>query len=249
LTAPPISLADCLAQAARLTGNSQDPAYVWAVREGVARLGQLSPYVLRRTLKDRTCVVCGLSMPRLQYVVSQPIREGTPFSYAGHLCIPDAAKDLLPRGVPDMPCVIATHWDPARGEAVNLELDAAGMALVELRRAQRAADETAQREALALLVWSMSTVEAAGLLNISDVALAKRCRKHAVPKPPRGFWQKVIEEHPVDDLIPPAVGPLLARFGWHGDYYDWLDNLPWDDQTGSEDVLAALRKMMGERRF
>ena len=41
------------------------------------------------------------------------------------------------------------------------------------------------------LVWSMPTTEVAKLLGVSDVAVAKRCKKYGMDKPPRGYWAKV----------------------------------------------------------
>jgi len=41
------------------------------------------------------------------------------------------------------------------------------------------------------LVWSKSTMQIAKEFGISDVAIAKRCKKVGVEKPPRGFWNKV----------------------------------------------------------
>lgn len=46
-------------------------------------------------------------------------------------------------------------------------------------------------EELAKLVWTMPTVEVAKLFGVSDVAIAKRCKKYGIPKPPKGFWAKV----------------------------------------------------------
>lgn len=47
------------------------------------------------------------------------------------------------------------------------------------------------REELFALVWERPTSEVAKELGISDVALAKLCRRQQVPKPPRGYWAKV----------------------------------------------------------
>ena len=47
------------------------------------------------------------------------------------------------------------------------------------------------REDLYLLVWTKPTTEVAKILGISDVAVAKRCKKLDIPKPPRGYWAKV----------------------------------------------------------
>ena len=41
---------------------------------------------------------------------------------------------------------------------------------------------------LAKLVWSKPTVEIAKDFGVSDVAIAKRCRKFGIQKPPRGYW-------------------------------------------------------------
>lgn len=41
------------------------------------------------------------------------------------------------------------------------------------------------------LVWSHPTYEVASKLGVSDVAVAKMCRRLDVQKPPRGFWAKV----------------------------------------------------------
>lgn len=40
-------------------------------------------------------------------------------------------------------------------------------------------------------VWSIPVTKLAKELGISDVGLAKVCRRHAVPIPPRGYWAKI----------------------------------------------------------
>ena len=52
-------------------------------------------------------------------------------------------------------------------------------------------DREITREELHRLIWSKPTTAAAKELGLSDVGLAKICRKLAVPKFPRGFWAKV----------------------------------------------------------
>lgn len=56
---------------------------------------------------------------------------------------------------------------------------------------QREAYLTLTREDLYELVWSKPMVELAQDLGLSDVALAKRCRKLGVPVPGRGYWARV----------------------------------------------------------
>jgi hypothetical protein len=52
-------------------------------------------------------------------------------------------------------------------------------------------DKQLSREELFLLVWERPTQEIARAMGISDVALAKRCKKLQVPKPPPGYWAKI----------------------------------------------------------
>ena len=46
------------------------------------------------------------------------------------------------------------------------------------------------KEDLERLVWEKSTVKIAKDLGVSDVAVAKRCKKFGIKKPPRGYWMK-----------------------------------------------------------
>jgi hypothetical protein len=52
-------------------------------------------------------------------------------------------------------------------------------------------DREITREELHELVWSKPTRIAAKEFGLSDVGLAKVCRKLGVKKPPRGYWAKV----------------------------------------------------------
>jgi hypothetical protein len=52
-------------------------------------------------------------------------------------------------------------------------------------------DREITREELHQLVWSKPTRVAAKEFSISDIGLAKICRKLGVKKPPRGLWAKV----------------------------------------------------------
>jgi hypothetical protein len=47
------------------------------------------------------------------------------------------------------------------------------------------------REALYELVWSKPMSRLAEEFGISDVALAKTCRKHEIPIPGRGYWAQL----------------------------------------------------------
>jgi len=69
------------------------------------------------------------------------------------------------------------------------------------------------REELYALVWSQPMRSAAKSRGISDVALAKQCRKADVPVPPRGFWNKKQAGKPVVVLpLPPLpIGAAADR--------------------------------------
>ena len=46
------------------------------------------------------------------------------------------------------------------------------------------------KEELFLLVWEFPTTEVAKQFNVSDKAIAQRCKLLGVEKPPRGYWRK-----------------------------------------------------------
>jgi hypothetical protein len=48
-----------------------------------------------------------------------------------------------------------------------------------------------KRSELYAKVWTTPMTRLAAELGISDVGLAKACRRHAVPAPPRGYWAKL----------------------------------------------------------
>ena len=79
-------------------------------------------------------------------------------------------------------------------------------------------DLALSREDLYELVWSKPVVELAKDLGMSDVALAKRCRKAGVPVPGRGYWARVAagqEPHrpklPQREAEPPYPSTLSFR--------------------------------------
>lgn len=45
-------------------------------------------------------------------------------------------------------------------------------------------------EDLKMLVWKEPTTSIAERLGVSDVAIAKRCKKYGISKPGRGYWSK-----------------------------------------------------------
>ena len=52
-------------------------------------------------------------------------------------------------------------------------------------------DHVLTREELYNKVWSTPMQRLAKEFGISDMGLAKICRKHDIPRPPRGYWAKL----------------------------------------------------------
>jgi hypothetical protein len=46
------------------------------------------------------------------------------------------------------------------------------------------------KEDLEKIIWTMPTTKIAEFYNVSDVAIAKWCKKYNIEKPPRGYWTK-----------------------------------------------------------
>ena len=67
------------------------------------------------------------------------------------------------------------------------------------------------REQLHEKVWSVPVSELSGEFGLSDVAIAKRCRKLGVPCPPRGYWAKVqAGKKPRKAPLPPTKEEAFA---------------------------------------
>ncbi|MCY1165777.1 hypothetical protein D9M73_56880 [compost metagenome] len=54
-------------------------------------------------------------------------------------------------------------------------------------------------------VWTVPMIHLAKELGVSDVGLAKACRRNAIPTPPRGYWMKLASGKQVDK--PPLPKP------------------------------------------
>lgn len=82
---------------------------------------------------------------------------------------------------------------------------------------------TLTRDELYELVWSKPMQELAKDFGLSDVALAKRCRKLAVPVPGRGYWARVAAGQT------PRQAPLKKRSDEPGDYSALTFHAPDED--------------------
>ena len=47
------------------------------------------------------------------------------------------------------------------------------------------------RKELYDLIWSKPIMEISKEFGLSDRGLGKVCERHDIPKPPRGYWQKI----------------------------------------------------------
>jgi hypothetical protein len=75
------------------------------------------------------------------------------------------------------------------------------------------------REALYKLVWSESTRTLSNRFGISDVGLAKACRRANIPTPDRGYWARVAagQECEKTPLPPPEIATAkIVRFRGRG---------------------------------
>lgn len=67
-----------------------------------------------------------------------------------------------------------------------------------------------KRSELYARVWTMPITRLADELGISNVGLAKACRRHAVPVPPRGYWAKLKAGQEPPRTALPTLEPDIA---------------------------------------
>jgi len=73
-------------------------------------------------------------------------------------------------------------------------------------------DKELTREELYEKVWSAPTTQVAAEFGISDVALAKRCKKLNVPKPSLGYWAKVAAgQNPEKVPLSPTINEVFIH--------------------------------------
>lgn len=77
------------------------------------------------------------------------------------------------------------------------------------------------RQELHDLVWSEPMVQLAKKLGISDVGLAKACKRSAVPVPERGYWAKHDAGKPVVQQKLPPRGPGMSDNVTIGSEQSW----------------------------
>lgn len=117
------------------------------------------------------------------------------------------------------------------------------------------------RKELYELLWSQPTRTVAAQLGLSDVALAKQCKKANIPLPSRGYWARRQAGKPtIKVTLPPrfpGASDRLGGFGYRDYYYgaDWpqkflempIPPIPTFDEDMSS-VTARGTKMVGKIR-
>lgn len=91
---------------------------------------------------------------------------------------------------------------------------------------------TYTRQQLYDLVWEKPTVQIAKEIGVSDVAVAKACKRHEIPKPPVGYWAmlqhgKTVERTPLPELSDPALETIH------------FDPIPPDERAAKDGEPAA----------
>ena len=87
-------------------------------------------------------------------------------------------------------------------------------------------DRSFKRDELYELVWSEPIKTLAVRYGVSDVALAKTCRRHAIPVPPRGYWAKIQagKKAFTQPLSPRGIGmPEVIRTGHTNDWSRYVE--------------------------
>jgi len=64
--------------------------------------------------------------------------------------------------------------------------------------------KTIKREILYDLVWSVPMTKLAKRFDLSDQGLAKKCKKHNIPRPPMGYWAKLEHGKAVKKTLLPS---------------------------------------------
>ena len=102
------------------------------------------------------------------------------------------------------------------------------------------------REELYEKVWSVSGVKLSKEWGVSDVAIAKRCRKLNIPRPPRGYWAKLeagrrLKRPP----LPPTIEQVFIKEA--GKPVGKRIALPGDSETLHPLAAEFLKALEGEK--
>jgi hypothetical protein len=93
-----------------------------------------------------------------------------------------------------------------------------------------------KREELYDLVWSVPMIKLAKRFDLSDQGLAKKCKKHKIPRPPMGYWAKLEHGKAVEKtLLPNITDQRLAFIEFQPNY---KNSIPESVLSIKEEPLA-----------
>jgi hypothetical protein len=107
------------------------------------------------------------------------------------------------------------------------------------------------------MIWKEPISKVAPRFNISNVALAKICRKHGIPRPPHGYWAKLTADKPVTRIALPRRGlgmpqhiELDNKNRWHYSRPTDPDQVeilpPAEFQETQDNLELRVRKLVGK---
>jgi hypothetical protein len=110
------------------------------------------------------------------------------------------------------------------------------------------------REELFDLVWSNPIKDVAPTFGVSDVAVAKACKKAAIPLPGRGYWAKLKAGQACRRTPLPARGlgmsdtVVLGRLQWHADKVQAEQEIgpPPAFSESLEELTARVARLVGK---
>jgi hypothetical protein len=101
------------------------------------------------------------------------------------------ANDQAPHKEEETPKAVTATAAPKAPDKPAVTSDAPAPPVAELAKSEPPARVTYTREQLYDAVWSTPVSKLAARLGISDVGLAKTCRRLGVPRPPLGYWAQI----------------------------------------------------------
>jgi hypothetical protein len=112
---------------------------------------------------------------------------------------PDASKTPAPLNRPESSKVVAECKDAPKPKSANPDNDSKVVPTLPKNSDVRQLKQAAivpdcveyTREQLYEAIWSKPCMKLAAELGISDVGLAKTCRRMGIPRPPRGYWARI----------------------------------------------------------
>lgn len=129
------------------------------------------------------------------HLIGDVLNQKDPSTTAGYAYFQTQhRRDALSEHASKILALSSPHVRPApqsqRVRPETLLVAAAGTSMAARKLASTRRRHYFKREELYELVWTAPVLEIAGRLEVSDVALAKLCRRAAIPIPARGYWAR-----------------------------------------------------------